>query len=108
MHGADRTGNEKLKYFRERDADYAPVSRRVRGMSVPVYRIPTGMDLLERRRLDRLWSAWLQVAPRFASDMLVLAGQTMPLFLTIDELRHDRRRWVRSIWVATKDPTKEE
>lgn len=94
----------KLKDAQVRGEYGAPEYREYRGRSIPVYRPPSGFGLIEKVRAEPTWTAWVNLAPRLVTDMLILLGQQRQLFLGIDERKVGRSRWVRSISLQTTDP----
>jgi len=79
----------------------------IRGEQHPVYVAPPGLSVLNKQRGERAWDAWLFVAPRFVSDVLVLLGHNKELFLYIHERKANRKRWIQSLSLQTTDPGEE-
>jgi hypothetical protein len=96
-----------LKEIHVHDEHHVPMYRKYRGEDFPVYRVPSGLSTLERRREDKVWQAWINHEPRLVSDMLLLMKLERPLFLAIHEMKVERRRWIRSISLQTTDPAQE-
>ena len=48
-------------------------------------------------RGELLWTAWVSVAVRLVSDMLVLLGAKRDVYLAIDERKVGRVRWVDGV-----------
>jgi len=94
----------KLKDAQVRGEYGSPQYREYRGRQIPVYRPPSGFGLIEKLRGELAWTSWLNVAPRLATDMLILLGQQRQVYLGIDERKAGRSRWVRSISLQTTDP----
>jgi hypothetical protein len=97
----------RLKDIQARDEHHVPVYRQYRGNHFPVYEPPPGLSTIERRRADGTWQAFLFVEPTLATDMLILLGQNRQLYLSIHELKADRRRWLRSISLQSSNPADE-
>lgn len=97
----------KVKDAHARDEYGAPQYRQYRGKRVPVYQPPMGFGLLNKVRGEQTWNAWLNLAPRIVTDMLVLLNLHRQLYLAIQERKVGRTRWVYSISLQTRDPAEE-
>lgn len=87
----------KLKDAQVRGEYGSPEYREYRGRQIPVFRPPSGFGLINKVRGELAWTAWLNLAPRLVTDMLILLGQQRQLYLGIDERKAGRSRWVPSI-----------
>lgn len=96
-----------LNAMHERDEDFSPKYRTYRGKQVPVFRKPPGFGLLDKVRGEPRWTAWLQVVPRYMSDLLVLLGQDRQLYVMLHERKEKRVRWVQGMSLQTTDPAEE-
>jgi hypothetical protein len=96
-----------LKDLQEQGEYGQPPYREYRGRSLPVLRKPPGLGLLDRVRGEPRWNAWLNVAARLVSDMLVLLGTKRVLYLAIEERKVGRTRWVDGICLQTTDPAED-
>lgn len=96
-----------LKDIHERGEYGQPLYRQYRGQDLPVFRKPPGLGLLDKVRGEPRWTAWLNVAARLVSDMLVLLGTKRDLYLAIDERKVGRVRWVDGIGLQTTDPVED-
>ena len=99
--------NTRVKDFHILDGHKVPKYRKNRGKPVPIYSFPLGMAVIERRRNDATWTAWVAVEPKIVSNMLVMLGQARPNYLSVHEMKVERRRWIRSIYLQTTDPATE-
>lgn len=81
-----------------RDKYNAPQYRTYRGKQVPVYVPPKGMGMIDKVRGELRWTG---------SDLLILLGQGRPLFIGIDERKHERTRWLHSVSLQMTDPAQE-
>jgi len=97
----------KLKDIQKRDVHGSPVFRMRRGEYVPEYVPPYGLAVLEKERGTNIWKAWVPVQQALASDMLVLLNHCKLTYLDIREHRLDRRRWIESLALNTKEPLTE-
>lgn len=97
-----------LKDAQVRDKYGAPAYRTYRGGQVPVYNTPSGFGLIEKVRGEPGWTAWVHLAPRLVTDMLILLGHQRQLYLGIQERKANRTRWVYSIALQTTDPAEDE
>ena len=96
-----------LKDIHERGEYGQPLYRQYRGQDLPVFRKPPGLGLLDKVRGESRWTAWLNVAARLVSDMLVLLGTKRDLYLAIEERKIGRTRWVDGVGLQTTDPAKD-
>lgn len=96
-----------LKDLQQRGEYGQPLYREYRGRSLPVLRKPRGLGTLQKIRGEPVWTAWLNVAARLVSDMLVLLGTKRDMYLTIEERKIGRTRWVDGISLQTTDPAEE-
>lgn len=96
-----------LKDIHERGEYGQPLYRQYRGQDLPVFRKPPGLGLLDKVRGEPRWTAWLNVAARLVSDMLVLLGTERDLYLAIEERKIGRTRWVDGICLQTTDPAED-
>jgi hypothetical protein len=96
-----------LKDIHERGEYGQPLYRQYRGQDLPVFRKPPGLGLLDKVRGEPRWTAWLNVAARLVSDMLVLLGTKRDLYLAIEERKIGRTRWVDGICLQTTDPAED-
>jgi hypothetical protein len=97
----------RVKDIHAKDKHDAPKYRTNRGKHTPMYDIPDGLAVIERRRSDGAWTAQVPVAPKLVTHMLILLGHTRQTYLFIHERRLGRRRWIRSISLQTTDPATE-
>lgn len=70
-------------------------------------RAPPGLGVLDKVRGEPGWTAWLNVAARLVSDMLVLLASRQGLYLAIQERKIGRTRWVDGIGLQTTDPAED-
>jgi hypothetical protein len=96
-----------LRDVQVRDEDGTPQYRKYRGRQVPVYTTRHGLGLLNKVAGEARWTAWLFVSVQCTNDMLTLLGHKRDLFVSLEEMRQGRDRWVRSISVQTTDPREE-
>ena len=94
----------RAKDRHRRDENNAPLYRNKRGEPYPVYDLPFGLGMLEKRRSDDSWAGWVFVQPRIVTNVLILLGQDQPAYLSINERRIGRHRWIWHISVQTSDP----
>jgi hypothetical protein len=65
----------RVKDIHRRDENNIPQYRKIRGNLYPVYDLPAGLGMIERRRSDGVWGGWAFVEPKILNNMLVLLGQ---------------------------------
>jgi hypothetical protein len=103
-----RCVNLKLKDVQVRDEKYnSPQYREYRGRQLPVVRHIPGLSTVEKERGAPTHRAWLNVAPRLVSDMLVLLASGRATYVDLHEAKENRHRWIRRIELQTTDPTQE-
>lgn len=110
IRGDDGLGtrvNLKLRDMHQRDEHRVPQYREYRGQSLPVYRPVPGIATISRAGKEGPWTGWITLAPRLVSDMLVMLGTGMRLYLSVYERRQGRDRWIRSLMLRTTDPAGE-
>jgi hypothetical protein len=93
-----------LADIQERDASGVPRYRTCRGDHVPVYERPKGITALFRRGRARSWGAYLPVPPRFASDCLIVLKTEATPFLSLQEHKVGRDRWIDSLALQNTHP----
>jgi hypothetical protein len=108
VHG-ERASHPRLKVkdIHATDKDDLRVYRTRYGRNMPVFNVPRGIATLERRRDDRVWSAWVTVEPNLVTDMLIVLSLNRQSYLSIHEKRFERRRWIRDLSLQTTDPSTE-
>lgn len=102
-----RLMNLRLKDVQERDECGSPKYRTYRKQDVPVFKEVKGMALLSKVRGENAWTAWINVAPRAVTEMLLVLKEERTRYLSIHEVKEARNRWIRSICVQTTDPEDE-
>ncbi len=110
IYGADgRTTrrNATLRDVQRRDAHGSRQYRSYRGREIPVFDPPGGMGHLDKVRGQRSWTGAIFTHARFVTDALVLLGQSRPLYVSLDERKRERTRWIRSLTFQTTDPAEE-
>ena len=90
-----------LKDYQVRDKYRAPIYREYRGEQIPVYEAPLGIALLNKVRGQKAWNAWVWLSASLVSDMLVLLSSKRDLYINIQELKKDRKRWIQNLSLQT-------
>ena len=103
---ASKTGL-RVKDLHKRDANNAPLYRKNRGELYPVYDLPAGLGIIERRRSDDVWGGWVFVEAKVVTNMLILLGQKQQSYLAINERKIGRHRWIWHLSLQTTDPAAE-
>ena len=103
---ASKTGL-RVKDLHKMDANNAPLYRKNRGGLYPVYDLPAGLGMIERRRSDDVWGGWVFVESKVVTNMLIMLGQNQPSYLSINERKIERHRWIWHISLQTSDPAAE-
>ena len=98
---------QRVKDIHTRDATNAPQYRKHRGELYPVYDLPAGLGLIEQRRGENIWAGWVLVELKVVTDMLILLGQNQPSYLSINERKIGRHRWIWHLSLHTTDPAAE-
>lgn len=99
----------KLRDIRVRGKDNLPAYRQYRNQQIPVYKCPLGFSTLEKIRGANAWHAALSVPECTASDILAMLTQSAsrPIYVSIHEHRQEGERWIRALYVQTKNPAEE-
>lgn len=97
----------RVKDLHKRDANNAPLYRKNRGELYPIYNLPAGLGMIERRRSDDVWAGWVFVEVKVVTNMLILLGQSQQSYLSINERKIERHRWIWHISLQTSDPAAE-
>lgn len=99
----------KVKDIRLRDKRDLPIYRRRGDRQIPVYNPPTGFATLQRNAALSTWQACLWITFSSATNMLVLLAKLggRQIYVSVDERRHDRKRWIRSFSLQTRNPMDE-
>lgn len=103
----DEELDSTLKDHALKAADGTPRFRTRKGHQEPVYRLPEGIGLLQKRRGAPLWNGWVWVHEQTVSQMLTLASWWQPLFIQIHEHKVGRHRWINGLTLQTTDPAEE-
>ncbi|WP_306169359.1 hypothetical protein [Halomonas sp. MMSF_3323] len=93
-----------LTDIQERDASGVPRYRTYRGDRVPVYDRPKGIAPLVRGGGARSWQAYLRVPPQIASDFLIVLKTEETPFLSLQEHKVGRERWIDSLAIQNTHP----
>jgi len=104
-----RLAREQLTFsqIHVRDEYNVPVYRTYRGGEYPVFKMPPGLSTLERLRGTREWRAYFSVTPQTVTSLLGVVALKRDLYVSIDERKVDRQRWVRGFALQTTDPANE-
>lgn len=97
----------KLRDYVARDAEGNIKRRKSRGHELPIYAPPEGIGSLEKRRGENLWNGVVWVAHLTTSDMLTLLARVERLYVSIQEKRIGRQRWIVGLTLQTSDPAEE-
>jgi hypothetical protein len=97
----------RLKDAQVRDRHGVPAYRPCRGRQIPVFKLPRGLAVIEKRRGLREWTLCLSVLPNVTSDMLAMLSASRQLYAAVHERKVERQRWVLSFLLQTKDPAEE-
>lgn len=99
----------KVQDIRVRGKDNLPAYRQHGSRQIPVYKCPLGFSTLEKIRGANAWQAALSVPECTASDILAMLAQSAsrPIYVSIHEHRHEGERWIRELYVQTKNPAEE-
>ncbi len=91
--------NTKFRDYVVRDAEGNIKRRKSRGQERPIYAPPDGIGSLEKRRGENLWSGVVWVAALTTSDMLTLLTRVERVYVSIQEKRIGRQRWIVGLTV---------
>jgi hypothetical protein len=110
VHGDDSPSKElraTLRDFQVRDEYNSAEYREYRGRQIPVVHPIPSLAFIDKNRAAQKRTVWLNVEPRLVSDMLVLLGSTRPIYISVQEVKVGRTRWVRQFELQTTDPAEE-
>lgn len=99
--------NLTLKDMQEREGYGIPKYRTYRGRQIPVFKDVKGITFLDKVRGENAWTAWLTIAPRLVTDMLILLQAERIKYVAVHEVKEGRHRWIRNIGLQTTDPAEE-
>jgi hypothetical protein len=97
----------KIKDLQQRDKDGVPRYRKYRDGYYPVYGEPPALAFLEKVRGQHRWTVWVWVAKQTVTDSLLLISSGKPVYVSLQEIKQNRRRKIRSLSVQTTDPAEE-
>lgn len=99
----------KVRDIRVRGKDNLPAYRQHRSRQIPVCKCPLGFSTLEKIRGANAWHAAISVPKCTASDILAMLAQSAsrPIYVFVHEHRHEGDRWIRELYVQTKNPAEE-
>ena len=102
MHRGDflRTLND----YHDLDENGHRLYKKYRGKEIPVYKAPPGIATLSKRRGERIWDAFLWLAPNLVTDMLTILMKFDEVYISILEYRKERTSWIRDFSLQTTDP----
>lgn len=78
--------------------------RKVRGEDILVYDVLEGIGLIEKVRGEKRWSGFCWVSPRTVPDMLLLLPHVRPLYISIQEQKVGRSRWINGLSLQMSQP----
>lgn len=90
-----------------RDNDGHPKYRKRGDHHFPIYDPPDSVGFIDSARGSQLWTACAWVPPDSVIAMLAVLPHIAPLYITIQEVKFERRRKIRSITMQTSDPAEE-
>lgn len=99
--------NATLKDVQVRDQYGSLEFRKYRDRQIPVYHPPEGMGLIEKVKGEPRWTAWFHTPVRFASNLVSLLGHNRVLFISLNERRKAKARWILGMSLQTVDPAEE-
>lgn len=109
MGGEFHAGHNSLtlKDYQARDKHGVPVYKEYRGESLPVFDSPPGLATLNKRRGENKWDSWICVKQELVRDMLTTLAHIKPVYLSIQELKSNRQRWIQSVTLQSTIPEEE-
>lgn len=97
----------KLADYHVRDEHGMRQYRRMRGKELPVYKLPYGVGHMYRIRGTKTWYGFAWITSQLMTDMLTVLLHVRPLYLSINECRIERTRWISGLTLQTVDPIDE-
>lgn len=110
LYGDDRPSHrlhDKLKDIRTKDEFGSPRYRKYRGREIPIFSSPDGLGMVNKVRGERAWTAWLSVTPAFADRCQAILASLPETFITLNERKVGRARWVWSLSLQSAEPSEE-
>lgn len=98
----------QVKEFHAIDENFHPIFRKKGERQVPVYKLPSGIGMLDRIRGERNWQGWVRVHSDLAETMLLTLASHPSVYLAIGEHRVGRARWIHRLCLQTTNPETDE
>lgn len=97
----------KIKDLHERDEYGSLKYRKKRNGEEPIYAPAPPLTYLDKIRGEDRWTTYVFAAPQMVSDTLIILSSTKPAYISIHEIKEDRKRRVIRLSVQTNDPAEE-
>jgi hypothetical protein len=78
--------------------------RKLNDREVPVYDIPKGMNVIDKKRGERHWSSALWLTPAIVSDIIVLLLSGKDIYVACHVRCEDRVAWLNGFNLQTENP----
>lgn len=95
----------QLADIEAKDEHGATRFRDYRGRTLPIYRPPLGLGVLEKVRGEPVWTAAFFVAQELVDQWLALLTARSTLFASLHECKVARKRWIREVGLQTVNPS---
>lgn len=99
--------NPRIKDLHERDEHGSPKYRKVRGREEPVYAPAPPLAYIDKIRVEDRWTISIFVALWMVTDSLIILASPKPVYISIHEIKENRKRRVNSLTVQTTNPDDE-
>ncbi|MEW8560611.1 MAG: hypothetical protein AB2541_00860 [Candidatus Thiodiazotropha sp.] len=103
----EQRNTPKIKDLHERDEHGSPKYRKRRGREEPVYAPAPPIAYIDKIRGEDRWTTSVFVAPQKVTDSLIILSGPKPAYISIHEIKEDRKRRVNSLTVQTTNPEDE-
>ncbi len=94
----------RIKDLHERDKEGDFLYRKHRGRNYPVYAPPPPVAYLDKVRGENRWLTWIWVDPRMVTDCLIILSGPRQAYISIHEIKENRKRRVNSLSLQTSNP----
>lgn len=103
----EQRNNPRIRDLHERDEYGGHKYRKRRGREEPVYAPAPPLAHIDKIRGEDRWTTSIFVAPRMVTDSLIILSGPKQAYISIHEIKENRKRRVNSLSVQTTDPAEE-
>ncbi|MET0010716.1 MAG: hypothetical protein ABW109_22910 [Candidatus Thiodiazotropha sp. 6PLUC4] len=103
----EQRNTPSIKDLHERDEHGSPKYRKRRGREEPVYTPAPPIAYIDKIRGEDRWTTSVVVAPQMVTDSLIILSSQKSAYISIHEIKENRKRRVNSLTVQTTNPEEE-